>query len=247
MAFRRPTRIDADVKRTLRALGDLSGKIAIDLPAGAGVMTRVLREQGAAVEAWDLFPELFDLEGLTCRKADLSKRLPIPDAHADLVLCQEAIEHVSDQLGMLRELSRILKIGGRLFLTTPNPSNLRARLGNFLLETELPKRLPPNELDSVWLSGGSSEETYFGHLFLVGAQRLRTLARIAGFRISRVHRVKWSAGSLALAVFYPWIAFATWRARRYSMRKIDAEASRKHEVLDEIVRLNLHPTVLFGK
>ena len=247
MALRRPTRIDADVKRTIRALGDLTGKVVIDLPAGAGVMTRVLREQGAAVEAWDLFPELFDVEGMTCRKADLSKSLPFPDEYADLVLCQEAVEHVSDQLGMLRELSRILKTGGRLLLTTPNLSNLRARLSHFLLESELYKRLPPNELDAVWLSTGAADETYFGHLFLVGAQRLRVLSRIAGFRIERIHPVKWSGGSLALGVFYPWIAFTSWRAYRHSMRKIDADEARKRAVLDEIRRLNLHPTVLFGK
>ena len=247
MALRRPTRIDADVKRTIRALGDLTGKVVIDLPAGAGVMTRVLREQGAAVEAWDLFPELFDVEGMTCRKADLSKPLPFSDEYADLVLCQEAIEHVSDQLGMLRELSRVLKTGGRLLLTTPNLSNLRARFSNFLLESELYKRLPPNELDAVWLSAGAADETYFGHLFLVGAQRLRVLSRIAGFRIERIHPVKWSGGSLALGVFYPWIAFASWRAYRHSMRKIDAEESRKRQVLGEIRRLSLHPTVLFGK
>ncbi|MGH7855903.1 MAG: class I SAM-dependent methyltransferase, partial [Candidatus Binatia bacterium] len=242
------TRIDYFVKRHLRSLGDLSGKVVIDVPAGAGIMSRVLRERGAKVEAYDLFPELFDVEGMTCRKADLSKDLPIASGYADLVVCQEAIEHVPNQLKMLRELSRILKVGGRLVLSTPNVSNLRAKLSNFLVESELYKRLPPNELDAVWLSSGSAEETYFGHLFLVGIQRLRVLARIAGFRLMRVHPVKLSGMSLFLGVFYPLIALASWRAYRATMRKsASTDLARKREVYGEIRRLNLNPTVLFGK
>jgi SAM-dependent methyltransferase len=244
--MRQATRIDGFVKRYLRSL-DLSGKIVIDIPAGAGIMTRVLREQGARVEAFDLFPELFDVEGMTCRKADLSKELPIASASADLVICQEAIEHVPNQVQMLRELSRVLKVGGRLVLSTPNVSNLRARLSNFLVESELYKRLPANELDAVWLSSGTAEDTYFGHLFLVGIQRLRVLARIAGFRLVRLHPVKWSTMSVALGIFYPLIALASWRAWSNSMRKTDAATARKREVFDEIRRLNLDPTVLFGK
>lgn len=239
-------RIDHFVKRHLRTL-DLAGRLVVDIPAGAGIMTRVLREQGARVEAYDLFPELFSLDGIQCLQADLSRELPIPSGHADLVLCQEAIEHVPNQLQMLRELSRILKLGGRLLLTTPNVSNLRARASHFLIESELYKRLPANELDAVWLAQRSGGEPYFGHLFLIPVQRLRVLARIAGFRIERILPVSWSAASLALGVLYPLLVLATALAYRGSRRRTDADPKRQREVFGEIARLNLHPRVLFGK
>jgi SAM-dependent methyltransferase len=56
--------------------------------------------------------------------------LPFADACADAVLCSQVLEHVPDPAGALRELARILKPGGRLFLSThgtfiyhPHPSD----------------------------------------------------------------------------------------------------------------------------
>lgn len=244
---RRATRIDFFVERHLRARGSLAGKRVVDVPAGIGLMTSVLRELGAEVQPFDLFPELFRAEGIECRKADLSRALPIASSSADLVLCQEGIEHVPNQLGMLRELSRVLKIGGRLLLTTPNVSSLRARASWFLLESDLYGRLPSSELDGVWFAG-SGGEPYFGHLFLIGIQRLRILARVAGLRIVALHPVKRSATSICLSVLYPVVAAATAFAYRRTIRRRAAvPREAKAPVLREICRLNLAPAVLFGK
>jgi ubiquinone/menaquinone biosynthesis C-methylase UbiE len=46
--------------------------------------------------------------------------LPLPDATFDLVLCAQAIEHVLDPPMALKELRRVLKRGGTLFLSTDN-------------------------------------------------------------------------------------------------------------------------------
>jgi glycosyltransferase involved in cell wall biosynthesis/SAM-dependent methyltransferase len=48
-------------------------------------------------------------------------RFPFPDAHFDVALCCELIEHLTeDPMHMLIELNRVLKWGGLLILTTPN-------------------------------------------------------------------------------------------------------------------------------
>ncbi len=49
--------------------------------------------------------------------------IPTPDASFDAVLCTEVIEHVPDPIAALRELTRLLKPGGRLILTAPFVSN----------------------------------------------------------------------------------------------------------------------------
>ncbi len=244
------SRASGDIKNVVREhfarMPGLAGATVVDIPAGTGYLDDLLIERGARVEAYDLFPEFHRARGVACRTADLQKPLPIDDEHADLVLCQEGIEHLPNQLFALQELRRILKRDGTLVLTTPNPSHLRARLSHLLLESDLYNRLPENELNGVWFSARG--EMYFGHLFLLPAQRLRVLARVAGLRIKRIHAVRASGTSLALAFLYPLLALASAYAYLSSLRRDPAlDPGAKRATGREMVRLNLHPAVLFGK
>ena len=45
--------------------------------------------------------------------------LPMADATYDAVLCTQVLEHVANPLECLRELQRVLKPGGQLFMTVP--------------------------------------------------------------------------------------------------------------------------------
>ena len=234
------------VNEVLASWPDLAGMVVVDIPAGKGRLSRHLQDLGARVEAYDLIPEFFEADGITCSRADLTKTLPIPDRHADIVICQEGIEHLPDQLHLFGELSRILKPGGRLLLTTPNDSNLRAKVSRVLVESDLYNRQPPNELDAVWfLKDG---ERYFGHLFLVGVQKIRVLARMQGLQIKRLFPVKVSHSALLLGILYPLVLafnlFAYWRA---SVNAGVENAEEQRRVRSEILRLNLDPRVLFGK
>lgn len=230
----------------LRARGDLRGKVAVDIPAGTGAMSAVLRECGAEVRAFDLFPEFFDVPGLTCERADMTESIPMPDGSADFVLFQEGIEHVPDQLATLREMNRILKPGGVLILTTPNISNLRARVAMLFTESELSKHMAPNELDDTWHA--SDGRMYFGHIFLIGVNRLRALAAIAGFEFRTLHTVRASGTSLMLAPLAPLVIAAGWYAYWWNMRTgTEAPADVKRRVYSEIRKINASPGVLFGK
>lgn len=234
------------VRKHLESRSDLDGKVVVDIPAGSGYTSRILRDRGATVRAYDLFPEFFDVDGLTCQEADLLESLPIEDRAADIAVFQEGIEHLPNQLAALREFNRILKSGGRLLVTTPNISHLRAKISNVLTESELTKRMPPNELDALWFSAGG--KMYFGHVFLIGIQRLRVLAVASGFRLLRVHTVKASGSSLLLGVLYPLCALVNGLSYlRNVYRKDGVDQEQKRRVYGEVVRLNLHPTILFGR
>lgn len=50
--------------------------------------------------------------------------LPVPAGSFDAVLCTEVLEHVPDSIGAIREFARILKPGGRLFVTCPLGSGI---------------------------------------------------------------------------------------------------------------------------
>jgi SAM-dependent methyltransferase len=49
-------------------------------------------------------------------------RIPLPDAAFGLVLSLDTLEHVADQQAFLREISRVLEPGGRVFLWSINRS-----------------------------------------------------------------------------------------------------------------------------
>lgn len=57
-------------------------------------------------------------KGLKALKAS-ALQLPIPDNTVDAVLCLDLIEHIVDDSGIIREIARVLKSNGMLFLTTP--------------------------------------------------------------------------------------------------------------------------------
>ncbi|MFQ5631156.1 MAG: methyltransferase domain-containing protein, partial [bacterium] len=226
---------------------DLKDKAMIDIPAGKGHTTETLHKQGAKPAAYDLFPEFFEIDGLSCQKANLAKKLPIANQQADYVVCQEGIEHLQDQFSPLQEFNRVLKPNGRLILTTPSISHIRAKLSNLCIESEIYNRLPANELDSVWFSEG--QEIYFGHIFLIGIQKLRVLAKLAGFKIVKIHKVKASPSALLIGIFaYPLIVIFSLYAYFVSIRRLKiADAKAKKKVYGEILKLNLHPAIQFGK
>jgi len=56
-------------------------------------------------------------------------RLPFDDSQFDAVICWETMEHFNfNPVGFVRELRRILKPGGRAFITVPNVASLGGRV-----------------------------------------------------------------------------------------------------------------------
>lgn len=234
------------VKEYLESKNDLKGKKVADIPAGRGITSKILMDHGADVYAYDLFPDAYEIPDSECKFADLQDRLPIDDKSMDMVICQEGIEHMPNQLATFQELNRILNTNGVLVITTPNISHLRAKLSNFLTESELYKRMPANELDAIWQAKDNKQ--YYGHIFLIGIQKLRVLGVAAGFKLKKVHSVKASSSSLLLGIFYPIIVLTNLFSYFSNVYKDDnIDRDEKKRVYWEIVKLNMHPTIIFGR
>ena len=237
------------VKKYLTAIKDtLKDKVVLDLAAGSGVTTEILLELGAKVEAFDLFPEYFMIKEIECKRADILDKIPVSDGYADFIICQEGVEHFSDQMKAYKEFNRILKPGGKLIITTPSYSNLKAKFSYLLFECEdLNKLMPPNEIDSVWMAEKSlNNEIYYGHIFLTGVQKLRVTGKLNGFKISKVNFMRVNKTSLfLLIIFYPFIllsSYFTYNKCRKKNKQISMEL--KEHVYKEQLALNISPRIL---
>jgi len=233
----------------LDKLGDLEGKVVVDIPAGAGNMSAEFSRRGARVIALDMYPDKITTEGIQKLYADMNKPLPLEDNSADIVLCQEGIEHIHNQLDLLYECNRILKPGGLLLITTPSLSHVRARISMLLVESEYWKRMPASEVDSVWFSEDSQQQLYFGHLYLLTANHLRVLTSLSGFEILRRNRTNISTSSIVLStIMYPFIILATLIAALDSYRKVrHIWNNEKRRIYMQQIRINISPVTLLCK
>jgi SAM-dependent methyltransferase len=247
------------VKKYLESVRtELSGRVVVDLPAGNGVTTALLLQYGAKPEPFDLFPEYYLLQEPLCQRADIMSGIPVGNEHADMVICQEGIEHFSDQIKAFREFNRVLKTKGKMLITTPSYSSLAAKFSYLLFESETAKRMPPNEIDDVWMSDKSvSSEIYHGHLFLTGLQKLRIMGRLSGFKISEIRYCRLSKGSLfLLPFFYPVIWLSSYVRYMRNMKKHPGVPyEHKREVYREQLKINIsvknllnhHTFIIFEK
>lgn len=140
---------------------------------------------------------------LTATLDDLG-RSALPAGHFSLILCSEVIEHIADSQPALTSLTRLLRPGGRLVLSTPqrwSAMEICARLA-----------LAPGVISLARLVYGESVEPT-GHINLLTVTRLERQFATAGLRI--VHR-ELCGCYLPLVAEFGGRCGARWLARRES-------------------------------
>ena len=107
----------------------------LDVGSGKGELARTLASFGHQVAACDCFPKSEWTHGGAVRytQCDLAVGLPYPHASFDYIVCLEVIEHVENPMALCREIGRVLRMGGRLYMSTPNILTMRSRV-KFLLD-----------------------------------------------------------------------------------------------------------------
>lgn len=108
----------------------LTGKSALDMGCGAGLLCEPLARLGAQVSGFDAAAENIavarhhaEQSGLTIKYSQGGVEA-LGDAQFDLVTSLEVIEHVNDPQSFVRGLAGALAPSGLMILSTPNRTNL---------------------------------------------------------------------------------------------------------------------------
>ena len=115
---------------TLELLGDISGLKILDLGCGEGGYSRKMAERGADVTAVDCSEMAIDyaISAAEEEKLDITHLVRnsnelygIADHAFDIVLCAMMMMDVEDLNGTLKEISRVLKVQGKVFISILHP------------------------------------------------------------------------------------------------------------------------------
>lgn len=192
------------------AAEDLAGKDVLDVGCGFGWFELFALAQGARAISGI---EISEQDLATARRHLDSPRihlqvgsavsLPFADDSFDTVVCWEVLEHIprGSEPQVFREIRRVLRPGGRLYLSTPHAS-LRARL-----------------LDPAWW--------LIRHRHYA-ASTLRSLAGAAGLEVEslEIRGGAWLVASILDLYVAKWIFRRPPFLAGFVNRKVDAELAR---------------------
>lgn len=179
----------------------------LDVPAGYGAFAQLLTQRGYAdIDCLDIIaPGSFQFKDANYRQYDAAYPLPYPDASFDYVFSLEGIEHFEAPFPFVRELCRVLKPGGKLYLSTPNTFSVDARI-KYLLSGYFPRFRPlmlePDKVMDQPVDDAHISPIYFWQLnyfLLDGGVAIRRVSSHALRRSSKPLR-RWLENGIAALI-----------------------------------------------
>lgn len=146
----------------LRKIGDTRGKIVVDVGAGKGWTISHLKGTKIALDL--ALPYLKNCKFGDSHPVEAAAEYIPLGRCADIVICDSVLEHVLDPNRVVKEMRRILKEEGRIFISVPYREDLSAYLE--MSSTYPYTHLRSFDLDTIkhLLLGFTIEEVCMAHL-----------------------------------------------------------------------------------
>jgi len=158
----------------------LTGKTALDVGCGAGLLAEPLARLGAKVTGIDATPAVIAVarEHAAAMALDIDYRVGDVqelEGQFDLVTCMEVIEHVADPAAFVEALAKRLAPGGLLIMSTPNATSW-------------------SRLIMITIGEGLRQIPRGTHDFdkFVGPDRMQVLLADAGLKCLDIEGIAWS-------------------------------------------------------
>ncbi len=169
--------------------------------------------------AADINPIDFPSQEIPILIADFNQGLPFKGENFDFVLCSNGIEYLEDRYCFLRECYRVLKIGGKLVIETPNIMNLQSRLSNLFVGFNRFNGRPYDEV---------SEDLGGEHrMNLQNYYQLRFNLHRNGFRIINLTTHEFNNRAMGFSPLFPFIYMASYRAFKREKRPLQRERNKE--------------------
>lgn len=204
-------------------IGTAEKKRILDIPAGSGKFSDILRQAGHEVVSADINRERSDFV-----YADMSSKLPFADNEFDTVVCMEGVEHVVNPVQLLEELVRVCKNGGEVIISKPNVMSMYSRL-HFLF-TGVHYQFSPAELPGA----RDIVDTDRGHISPLTYFQLRYLLEYYGCRVIDVKGDRFKKKAL-LPLYLPLIVIGwIWGKRIFFGKNAAKYRERSREMLGHV-------------
>lgn len=114
----------------MHMVGSVKGKQVLDIGCGEGYFSRVFAKTGAEVVGIDLSEALIKAAeeeeerhplGVKYLVADAADLSMVDSSSFDIVYCHMALADIADYEGVIAEVFRVLKTGGRFIVVMPHP------------------------------------------------------------------------------------------------------------------------------
>lgn len=154
----------------------------IELGFGQLTIAAAMARSFASYTAIDLSADIIGSErlpGVDLRPADLNADFPVADNSFDVVIAMMIVEHLFDPFHSFREMARICRPGGRIFVNLPNIGSIRCRWD--LLRGRLPYTSRVDWFEQRQWDGG--------HLHYFTVESVKRLAALSGLDLVRLHPV----------------------------------------------------------
>ena len=168
----------------------------LDVGCGGGLLSEALAQAGAKVTAIDLAPNLLKVARLHGLESGIKvdyREMPVETlaeqapASFDAITCMEMLEHVPEPASIIEACAKLLKPGGRLFLSTLNRTPAAfalAIVGAEYVARVLPKGthqyrdfIKPSELAKWLREAGLELEDVSGLMYEPWRNSARVIAR----------------------------------------------------------------------
>jgi ubiquinone/menaquinone biosynthesis C-methylase UbiE len=179
----------------------VAGSSVLDVGAGLGGM--LLELMHSAADAYGVEPDAecrtvaamrLEQDGFEPSRviAAPGESLPFPDNHFDYAISLQVLEHVRDPEPVLRELFRVLKPGGRCFISCENYLSFREQEYRVAWLPLLPKSIGARYLRMR----GRDPSFLLNYVYYTTYPQIWRLCRRAGFINQTYRRNSWFAGHL---------------------------------------------------